>query len=62
VLAGGRDSRDAGGHLLPYRPNEVLAQRLGLSIVDFPGDHVGYLSHPQEFAAALTDALTIKAS
>jgi len=36
------------GRLLP---SPVLAQRVGLPIVDFPGDHVGYVVHPVESAA-----------
>jgi hypothetical protein len=60
VLAGGRGSRDAGGYLLPYRPNQVLASKLGLSVVDFPGAHVGYLTHPDEFAAALGAVLAAR--
>jgi pimeloyl-ACP methyl ester carboxylesterase len=54
VLAGGRASRG----LLPYRPNLVLAERLGLSVVEFPGDHIGYAEEPDAFAARLTEVLT----
>lgn len=53
VLAGGRDSRQ----YMPYRPNTVIAEHLGTSIVDFPGGHAGYLEHPAEFAAQLADVL-----
>jgi pimeloyl-ACP methyl ester carboxylesterase len=53
VLAGGRESRE----LLPYRPNLVLAERLGLEVVDFPGDHIGYAFHPAEFAAQLSQVM-----
>ncbi len=53
VLAGGRDSHEQ----FPYRPNLVLAERLGLEVTDFPGDHVGYLTHPVEFAAQLGQLL-----
>jgi pimeloyl-ACP methyl ester carboxylesterase len=49
VLAGGAESHDT----YPYQPNTVLAARLGRSIVDFPGGHVGYVSQPAEFAAQL---------
>ncbi|MFD7161493.1 alpha/beta fold hydrolase [Kribbella sp. NPDC059898] len=49
VLAGGKESRG----LFPYRPNTVLAERLGLQVVDFPGNHIGYATHPVEFAAQL---------
>ncbi len=53
VLAGGRDSRDQ----LTYQANKILAQKLGLSPVDLPGGHLGYLAYPAEFAKALIDAL-----
>jgi pimeloyl-ACP methyl ester carboxylesterase len=57
VLAGGEASR---AHL-PYRPNVVLAERLGTSVLDFPGGHVGYLTHAPEFAARLAEVLTAAA-
>ena len=53
ILAGGRDGREQ----FPYRPNLVLAERLGLEVVDFPGDHIGYATYPVEFAAQLHDKL-----
>src|SRR5713101_7877524 len=53
VLAGGRDSRDQ----LTYQPNRVLARQLGREIVDFPGGHLGFVSHPAEFAKELMNAL-----
>jgi hypothetical protein len=53
VLAVGRDSRGD----LPYRPNAVLAERLGGEAVEFPGGHVGYLTDPDEFATRLTAVL-----
>lgn len=58
VLAGGRESRGQ----LPYRPNTVLAERLGKRVVDFPGGHVGYLTHPADFAAQLADLLDAAAT
>jgi pimeloyl-ACP methyl ester carboxylesterase len=54
VLAGGRDSRTR----LPYQPNLILARRLGLPVVDLPGDHIGYIGSPIEFAAALDTVLS----
>jgi hypothetical protein len=54
VLAGGRDSRDR----FPYRPNTVLAERLGTAVVDVPGGHAGYRTHPTEFAAELHQVLS----
>lgn len=53
VLACGRDSR----HQMTSQPNRVLARQLDREIVDFPGGHLGFLSHPAEFAKALMDAL-----
>ncbi|TDW17780.1 alpha/beta hydrolase [Kribbella kalugense] len=53
VLAGGADSRE----LFPYRPNVVLAEQLGLSVVDFPGDHIGYGARAPEFAVQLRELL-----
>ena len=53
VLAGGRDSRDQ----LTYQPNRVLARQLGREIVDFQGGHLGFMSHPAEFAKELMNAL-----
>jgi acetyltransferase/esterase len=54
VLAGGCDSREH----VPYRPNVVLAERLGHEVVDFPGGHVGYVTHSADFAAKLNEVLT----
>jgi pimeloyl-ACP methyl ester carboxylesterase len=53
ILAGGRDSHEH----FPYRPTTVLAARWHTDILDFPGDHVGYWSQPDEFAATLAYAL-----
>jgi acetyltransferase/esterase len=53
VLAGGEDSRQH----LAYRPNTVIAEHLGRPVVDLPGGHVGYLTHPADFAARLADLL-----
>jgi acetyltransferase/esterase len=53
VLAGGRESRQH----FPYRPNTVLAERLHLRLEDFPGGHIGYATHPTEFAAHLVEVL-----
>jgi pimeloyl-ACP methyl ester carboxylesterase len=54
VLAGGEQSRDT----FPYRPNLSLAERLGLNVVDFPGDHTGYVIEPTEFAKRLAEILS----
>jgi acetyltransferase/esterase len=53
VLAGGSESREH----FPYRPNMVLAQRLDIEIIDFPGGHVGHVTHPFEFADLLDRVL-----
>jgi acetyltransferase/esterase len=53
MLAGGREStRD-----IAYQPNMVLAQRLHKTIVNLPGGHLGFLTHPTEFARELLVAL-----
>jgi len=54
VLGRGRESRSAP----PARPNEVLAERLGRPIVEFPGGHIGFSQAPAEFAEVLAGALT----
>jgi pimeloyl-ACP methyl ester carboxylesterase len=51
VLAGGAD----GHETLPYRTTIALAERLGTRVVEFPGDHVGFLTHPHAFADAIRD-------
>jgi pimeloyl-ACP methyl ester carboxylesterase len=53
VLGGGDTSRED----VPYRPNVVLSERIGIPITHFPGGHVGYVTHPYEFAAALAGVL-----
>ncbi|MGI5341837.1 alpha/beta fold hydrolase [Streptomyces sp. CA-181903] len=40
-------------HALTYRTTTTLAERLGVEVTEFPGGHVGYLTHAAEFAAAL---------
>jgi hypothetical protein len=49
VLAGGGESRE----FVPYRPNLILAEWLGLRVHDYPGDHIGYATEPAGFASAL---------
>ena len=53
MLAGGRESKEQ----VSYQPNTVLAAKLGKSIVDLPGGHLGYLTHPTELARELLDTL-----
>jgi len=54
VLTGGHDSQDQ----MTYQPNKVLAQKLGLDLVDLPGGHLGFVTSPAEFAKELMDALS----
>ena len=53
VVAGGAEARES----FPYRAGAALAERLGGRVVEFPGDHVGYATHPAEFAAVLRGVL-----
>ncbi len=53
VLAGGSESRS----FMPYRPNLVLAGLLGLTVVDFPGDHIGYVTAREAFPPVLARVL-----
>ncbi len=56
VLGGGDTSRDD----FPYQPNRVLSTLLGVPITHFPGGHVGFVTHPGEFAAALSALLAAR--
>jgi pimeloyl-ACP methyl ester carboxylesterase len=63
ALAAGVDRlRLAGGETscehFSCRPTTVLAARLGVEVTYFPGGHVGHVTHPIEFAAALDRVLT----
>lgn len=49
VPAGGIDSQGC----LPYRYAEALADHLKTKVVDFPGNHVGCVLYPEEFAERL---------
>ncbi|MFD8381809.1 alpha/beta fold hydrolase [Streptomyces sp. NPDC059679] len=53
LLASGRESR---GYPC-YEVNVALGNRLGRTVVEMPGGHVGFVAHPAEFAHALTQAL-----
>jgi len=57
VLVGGRDSQNQ----MTYQPGKVLAQKLGLEIVNLPGGHLGFITHPVEFANELIKALEDRA-
>jgi pimeloyl-ACP methyl ester carboxylesterase len=56
LLVGGRDGKD----LMPYQPNLVLAKKTGSEVIDLPGGHLGYKTHPKEFAAELLVALEMR--
>ena len=45
------------GHLLTYRTSVAVAKLLGVTPVEFPGDHGGFLGQPTEFAAVLRKAI-----
>jgi pimeloyl-ACP methyl ester carboxylesterase len=53
VIGGGRDGRD----FPPYASASRLAERLGISLREFPGHHAGYAIHPAEFARTLDQVL-----
>ena len=53
VVGIGADS----GHLLTYPTSVALAELLGVTPVEFPGDHAGFLYRPTEFADALRKVL-----
>ncbi|MBZ4321198.1 alpha/beta fold hydrolase [Streptomyces huiliensis] len=42
---------------LLHRTTAALAEQLGTRVTEFPGGHVGYLTHAAEFAVALRGAL-----
>ncbi|MFE4619730.1 alpha/beta fold hydrolase [Streptomyces sp. NPDC056747] len=52
VLAGGQDSVGE----LAYRPAALVAERLGLELLHFPGGHVGSTTHPAPFGELLRTA------
>jgi hypothetical protein len=49
VVAGGADSSGS----IAGRCAAALAERLGTRVVEFPGGHGGFSSHPREFADTL---------
>jgi pimeloyl-ACP methyl ester carboxylesterase len=48
----------ASGGLLTYRTSIALAEQLGTTPVEFPGDHGGFIGQPAEFAETLRRVLT----
>ncbi|KAI1625386.1 Alpha/Beta hydrolase protein [Exophiala viscosa] len=57
LLANGRDSNKEA---LQFRANVVLGHELDLKVNLFAGMHVGFASHPEEFARDLVQALRAK--
>jgi pimeloyl-ACP methyl ester carboxylesterase len=55
VIGGGRDGREFS----PYASASQLAERLGISLREFPGHHAGYAVYPAEFAESLRQALQV---
>jgi pimeloyl-ACP methyl ester carboxylesterase len=53
VAAGDRSAAQ-----FPARAARGLAARLGTAVVEFPGDHDGYVEHPAEFARRLREVLS----
>jgi hypothetical protein len=43
---------------LPNRTAVALADQLGTTVVDFPGEHGGFLSFPEQFGRVLDQVLT----
>jgi clorobiocin biosynthesis protein CloN7 len=54
VVAAGATSKGQ----LPNRTAVALADRLGTPVVDFPGDHGGFLALPEQFGRVLDQVLT----
>jgi pimeloyl-ACP methyl ester carboxylesterase len=53
VLAGG----SAGREYVGYQGATAVAELLGTVVVEFPSDHVGYITHPKAFAGRLHNVL-----
>jgi clorobiocin biosynthesis protein CloN7 len=54
VVAGGATSQGQ----LANRTAVALADQLGTTVVDFPGDHGGFLAFPEQFGRLLERVLT----
>jgi pimeloyl-ACP methyl ester carboxylesterase len=54
--AGGSSSKD----FFPYHCTIALSDYLGIKIVEFPGNHIGYITCPKEFAIRLIDVLNLQ--
>ena len=53
LLVGGRDAQDK----VSYQSSKALARQLGLTMVDVPGGHIGFMTSPAEFAKELMKVL-----
>lgn len=53
VIAAGESGRAYVG----YQNAVAMADKLGMTVVEFPGHHVGYISHPRAFTARLQEVL-----
>jgi pimeloyl-ACP methyl ester carboxylesterase len=53
VIAAGQSGREYVG----YQNAVAMADKLGTTVMEFPGHHVGYISHPRAFAARLQEVL-----
>ncbi len=53
IAAAGKSSADAW----PRQVAEALAQQLGCPLVEFAGDHAGFVTHPRALAASLRHVL-----
>lgn len=56
VIAGGSD----GAVYAEYHSAVAVADRLGTTVVEFPGRHVGYVTNPRGFAQRLREVLAEK--
>jgi clorobiocin/coumermycin A biosynthesis protein CloN7/CouN7 len=54
VVAAGATSKEQ----LPNRTAVALADQLGTTVVDFPGDHGGFMAFPEQFGRVLDQVLT----
>jgi pimeloyl-ACP methyl ester carboxylesterase len=54
VVGAGAESKGQ----VPNRAAAALADQLGTRLIEFPGDHGGFLSHPEEFSRLLDQVIT----
>jgi pimeloyl-ACP methyl ester carboxylesterase len=55
VVAAGAEST---GQQVPNRAARALADQLGTPVVEFPGDHIGFIAFPEQFSRLLDQVLT----